>query len=221
MHPAMSVIFLTVLIGAGQGLFLALFTIQLIEPSAILPKTLGFNFYVIGSAVSVSLLGLGLLSSFFHLGHPERAWRSAAKWKTSWLSREVIVLPFAMGMIFLYGVAHYFNYTDVLFTLSGGTIINPTILLGALAVIATIALFICTAMIYGCIKFLQEWHSPLTVLNFSLLGIASGFTLATALSAYMNTEFTRFYAVAAIILTVLAAIFRFISLIRTIFDSVN
>jgi DMSO reductase anchor subunit len=40
MHPAFSVIFLTTLIGAGQGLFLALFTgqlyasIKLIEPRA-------------------------------------------------------------------------------------------------------------------------------------------------------------------------------------------
>ena len=214
MHPAMSVIFLTVLIGAGQGLFLALFTSQVIQPAAILPEKFGLNFYVIGSLISVGLLGLGLFSSFFHLGHPERAWRSAAKWKTSWLSREVIVLPLAMLMIILYGVAHHFTFTDVLFTLSGGTVVNPALLLGAIGVIVTLALFICTAMIYGCIQFLQEWHSPLTVVNFSLLGIASGFTLATALSAYMDTEFTQFYASAAIILTVVAAIFRIISLIR-------
>ena len=214
MHPAMSVIFLTVLIGAGQGLFLALFTSQIIQPSAILPEKFGFGFYVIGIAIAVALLGLGLLASFFHLGHPERAWRSVAKWKTSWLSREVIVLPLAMLMIFLYGVAHYFSYTNALFTLPGGTAVDTTILLGAIGVIATFALFVCTAMIYGCIKFLQEWHSPLTVVNFSLLGLASGFTLATALSAYMSTEFTPFYATSAIFLTVLAAIFRIISLIR-------
>jgi len=214
MHPAMSVIFLTVLIGAGQGLFLALFASEVLHPSAVLPEKFGLDFYVIGSLISVGLLGLGLFSSFFHLGHPERAWRSAAKWKTSWLSREVIVLPLAMLMFILYGAAHYFTFTDALFTLPGGTVVNSTLLLGAIAVIATLALFICTAMIYGCIKFLQEWHSPLTVVNFSLLGIASGFTLATALSAYMGTEFTQFYASAAIILTVLAAIFRIISLIR-------
>ena len=214
MHPAMSVIFLTVLIGAGQGLFLALFTSQVIQPAAILPEKFGFGFYVIGSAIAVALLGLGLLSSFFHLGHPERAWRSAAKWKTSWLSREVIVLPLTMLMVLLYGAAHYFSYTDALYILSGGTVVDTTILIGAIALIVTLALFVCTAMIYGCIKFLQEWHSPLTVVNFSLLGIASGFTLATALSAYMNTEFTQFYASAAIVLTVIAAIFRIISMIR-------
>jgi len=214
MHPAMSVIFLTVLIGAGQGLFLALFTSQIIQPSAILPEKFGFSFYVIGSAIAVALLGLGLLASFFHLGHPERAWRSAAKWKTSWLSREVIVLPLAMLLIFLYGLAHYFNHAVTLFILPGGTVVDATILLGTIGVFVTIALFVCTAMIYGCIKFLQEWHSPLTVVNFSLLGLASGFTLATAFSAYMGTEFTQFYASSAIVLTVLAAIFRIISMIR-------
>ena len=214
MHPAMSVIFLTVLIGAGQGLFIALFTSQLIQPAAIVPEILGLNFYVIGSIIVLALLGLGLLSSFFHLGHPERAWRSVAKWKTSWLSREVIVLPLAMLIIFLYGIDHYFSFKVALFSLPGGTVVDSTFLLGALGVVITIALFICTAMIYGCIKFLQEWHSPLTVINFSLLGIASGFTLATAYSAYMGTVFTMFFASTALVLTFIAAIFRVISLIR-------
>ena len=210
----MSVIFLTVLIGAGQGLFLALFVSELLQVSSVLPKKFGMNFYVIGSLISVSLLALGLFSSFFHLGHPERAWRSAAKWRTSWLSREVIVLPLAMLMIVLYGAAHHFTFNEVLFTIPGGTVVNSTLLLGALASVVTIALFICTAMIYGCIKFLQEWHSPFTVINFSLLGLASGFTLATALSTFMTTAFTQFFASTAIILTVLAAVFRSMSLIR-------
>src|SRR5690606_4842745 len=44
-------------------------------------------------------------------------------------------------------------------------------------------LFVCTGMIYACIRFLQEWASPLTVVNFILLGLASGFTLATCYAA--------------------------------------
>ena len=214
MHPALSVIFLTVLIGAGQGLFLALFASEFMQASSVIPEKFGLNFYVIGSLISVGLLALGLFSSFFHLGHPERAWRSAAKWKTSWLSREVIVLPLAMLMILLYGAAHYFNLTYPLFTIPGGAKASPTVLLGGVAAFVTIALFICTAMIYGCIKFLQEWHSPLTVVNFCLLGLASGFTLATALSAYMGGDLTQFFASTAIFLTIVAALFRIASLIR-------
>jgi DMSO reductase anchor subunit len=44
-----------------------------------------------------------------------------------------------------------------------------------------IALFVCTGMIYACLKFLQEWHTPLTVLNYTALGVASGTTLAAVL----------------------------------------
>jgi DMSO reductase anchor subunit len=214
MHPAFSVIFLTTLIGAGQGLFLALFTGQIFSQFKLMPEQHDANFYVIGSIIAVGLLALGLFSSFFHLGHPERAWRSAAKWRTSWLSREVIALPAAMGAIALYGVAHYFGLTSPLLTTSGGTIIDATLVLGFAATIMTYALFVCTAMIYGCIKFLQEWHSPLTVANFILLGTASGFTLATALAAYLNPGLTQFYAGWAIFFTVLAFIFRIATLIR-------
>jgi DMSO reductase anchor subunit len=35
------------------------------------------HFLVLGSAVSLVLAALGLVASFFHLGRPERAWRSA------------------------------------------------------------------------------------------------------------------------------------------------
>jgi hypothetical protein len=36
---------------------------------------------------------------------------------------------------------------------------------------------------YACIKFLQEWASPLTLVNFALLGCASGTTLAAAIAS--------------------------------------
>ena len=39
--------------------------------------------------VSATLAAGGLVSSVFHLGRPERAWRALAGWRHSWLSREV------------------------------------------------------------------------------------------------------------------------------------
>ena len=57
------------------------------------------GFYALGSLVSLLLLIAGLFASFFHLGHPERAWRAASQWRTSWLSREVIALPAMMGLV--------------------------------------------------------------------------------------------------------------------------
>ena len=106
MHPAFSVIFLTTLIGAGQGLFLALYTGQLYSVVEVVPVEASHSHYGIGTLIALLLLVAGLFSSFFHLGRPERAWRSAAMWRTSWLSREVIALPAFMGMTALYGLVH-------------------------------------------------------------------------------------------------------------------
>ncbi|MES0328613.1 MAG: sulfite dehydrogenase subunit SoeC, partial [Gammaproteobacteria bacterium] len=133
MHPAFSVIFLTTLIGAGQGLFLALYTGQLYSVFELVPVQDSHTFYGYGSLLALIFLALGLLASFFHLGHPERAWRSAAKWRTSWLSREVIVLPSFMAMTFLYGLTHFTGFNPVLFTISDVFVVDLTLLLGFLA----------------------------------------------------------------------------------------
>ena len=148
MKPAWSVILLTTLIGAAQGLFLAGFFSG------------GPRLFAL---ISLMLAAAGLAASFFHLGHPERAWRSAAMWRTSWLSREVIVLPAFMAAVAAWGL-------------------YPEPWIGWIGVALAVALFVCTGMIYACLKFLQEWHTPLTVLNYTALGIASGTTLAAALA---------------------------------------
>ena len=116
MHPAFSVIFLTTLIGVGQGMFLALYTGQLYSVIKVLPVQESATFYGAGSLIALVFLLAGLFASFFHLGHPERAWRSAARWRTSWLSREVIVLPAFIGMTALYGLIHYLDLNPVLFS---------------------------------------------------------------------------------------------------------
>ena len=214
MRPAFSVIFLTTLIGVGQGLFLALYTGQLYAFFDLLPAQDSRAFYAAGSIIALAFLGAGLVASFFHLGHPERAWRSAAQWRTSWLSREVIVLPAFMAAVFLYGTAHWFGWRTPLFTLPGGRSIEPTLLLGALATLLCFALFISTAMIYACLRFLQEWHTPLTVINYILLGGASGFVLASCFSAVTAAQLSGFYAGWAMILIVLACIGRTATLLR-------
>lgn len=214
MHPAFSVIFLTTLIGAGQGLFLALYTSQVYSLFKLLPTQHIGLFYAIGALISVVLLVLGLFASFFHLGHPERAWRAASQWRTSWLSREVIVLPITMALIAMWGGAHYLDLTRPLFQAPGGTEVDLTLILGFLATIASFALFVSTGMIYASLKFLQEWHSPLTVINFILLGSASGFLIATTLSALLDTSLTHFYAGWALLFTLLGMLFRVASLIR-------
>jgi DMSO reductase anchor subunit len=129
-------------------------------------------YFALGCALSLALLGAGLLASFFHLGRPERAWRSAAMWRTSWLSREVIVLPAFMAVVAVYGLAHHLRGAG-----------NLTLALGAAGLTLALLLFLCTGMIYACLPFLQEWHTPLTVINYTLFGCASGFLLGTAWAA--------------------------------------
>ncbi len=201
MQPAFSVIFLTTFIGAAQGLFLALYGTEMTGIGELTPAQ-SQQFLFQGSLVALVLTGLGLLSSFFHLGRPERAWRSAAMWRTSWLSREVIVLPLFMLGLFLYGGSHFLG-------------LGYTALIGGVTVLVCLALFVCTAMIYASVRFLQEWASPLTLVNYLLLGCASGLTLATLLAAVLGmTGLVLPYAMAAMALTLLAWVTRAASLVR-------
>jgi len=213
MKPAFSVIFLTTLIGAGQGLFLALFTQQSYALFDLLPHQ-SDQFYGYGSLLALCFLVAGLVASFFHLGHPERAWRAASQWRTSWLSREVIALPAFMGVTFLYGVAHLVGWKPVLVTLPGGLAVDLTIVLGVLGTLLAFVLFICTGMIYACLRFLREWHSPLTIINFILLGGASGFTLAAFYAAVTAPDQAVFFAGWAVIITLLGLASRVASLWR-------
>jgi len=184
MNPAWSVVLFTTLAGAGQGLYLALFAAQA-----------GGRLLQAGTAIALGLLGAGLLASFFHLGHPERAWRTATMWRTSWLSREVIVLPAFMALVLAYGI-------------------EPGMALGMLGVAACLALYVCTGMIYACLPFLQEWRTPLTVFNFTLLGCASGLTAAAALAAWLEPALARPFAQAALVVGALAYLGRIASLAR-------
>lgn len=214
MHPAFSVIFLTTLIGVGQGLFLALYTGHLYSTIKVVPMQADpETFYGLGSLIALAFLGTGLLASFFHLGHPERGWRAIAQWRTSWLSREVIVLPAFMGLVALYGLVQYFGWNPLLFNL-GPIIVDLALIVGALATVVCFALFVCTGMIYACIKFLQEWATPLTVVNYTLLGSASGFTLAAAFAAVTAPELVQLYGAWAIIITLFALVTRAAALIR-------
>lgn len=194
MNPAFSVIFLTTLIGAAQGLFLALFSAQLAGQASPV-------FLATGGAVALALTVAGLVASFFHLGRPERAWRTATMWRTSWLSREVIALPLFMGSLLLWTGAHAMG-------------MGHTLALGLLTALACVVLFVCTAMIYASIKFLQEWASAYTLVNYVLLGMASGCTLATAMASLQAPELVGAFGVAALLFTAVGLVSRGLSLVR-------
>ena len=137
MRPQFSIIFFTTLVGMAQGLlfFLALLNIE--EPFLSAPFL-----SMLALPVSFIILTLSLVASFFHLGRPERAWRAAMMWRTSWLSREVIALPTVMALTV---ITFFFVHSGMV----------PVWVWAAL-LISNLALWICTAKIYQCIQFIQE-----------------------------------------------------------------
>jgi DMSO reductase anchor subunit len=155
----------TVLAGAGQGLLVMLILEQWGSFSNQAPATTS-NAFLGPSLLAFGLLFAGLISAFFHLGRPSRAWRSASQWRTSWLSREIIVMPVVLGLAFVHGLQGVLELPAYFGPL--WAVVAP------LALLACLAMWICTAMIYGCLKFLQEWATPWTPVAFILFGLTGG-----------------------------------------------
>ena len=89
MRPAWSIIFFTTMSGLGLGLagWIVIGLLPLMTREAVIGV----------SVVTLALIGAGLLSSTFHLGHPERAWRALSQWRSSWLSREGVLAVVVMA----------------------------------------------------------------------------------------------------------------------------
>ncbi|MCP4297902.1 MAG: dimethyl sulfoxide reductase anchor subunit, partial [Proteobacteria bacterium] len=166
MRPEISLVLLTTLSGVGQGLFIFV-TILFISThfGTLVPMEL-----VVGlSVISLLFPGLGGIASFFHLGQPGRGWKAIRKWKYSWLSREVILLPVFTGLVslFLLGLLLEFSYFQL-------TVI------ALLACTASLGLYLASAMLYAAIHFIREWSNLFTVFNFILFGITSGFAFGAS-----------------------------------------
>ena len=195
MNPAFSVVIFTTIAGAAQGLVVTLALALL----AGLPLGAGF----VGGALLLAeaMLLIGLAASFGHLGRPERAWRAVLMWRTSWLSREVIVLPAFIGVVGLWWLALRAGFD------------TPLLPLAAIAVAAL--LWYCTAMIYACLRFIQEWAQPLTIVNFALIGLSSGLVLASALAAFAGeAALLQLSGPCALLVTLLAWATRALALRR-------
>lgn len=164
MHPALSILFFTTLAGAGQGLVVCVALLTL----AGVPMGAGYVSTALGVA-EVLLIG-GLVASFFHLGYKMRAWRAVLMWRTSWMSREVIVMPLFIALVALWWFVAWQRpderHTALAWLALGGALL----------------LWYCTAMIYACLRFIQEWAHRLTIWNFVLIGAASGGTWACVLA---------------------------------------
>ena len=193
MNPAFSVIIFTTVAGAAQGMVVAL-AIAVLSGFGV-----SASFLSIVLMVAAAMLLVGLGASFAHLGHPERAWRSVLMWRTSWLSREVIALPAFIAINVLWWLALHMGVN--------------TMWLPLVALVLAALLWYCTAMIYACLRFIEEWAQPLTLVNFVLIGLSSGLVLVCAIGALTGEiRFVRIAGPCALIVTLVAWATRMLSL---------
>ena len=198
MKPALSIILFTTIGGAGQGIAVvaAAATLAGRAPQGVTPLMLW---------AATAMVVVALVASFFHLGHPLRAWRAALMWRTSWMSREVIALPAFIVLIAAWAALSTLGRVD-----SG--VAN---VLAVLTIAGALLLWYCTAMIYACIRFIQEWAHPLTIVNYAMLGLASGLVASGALATMAGErEFAAAIGVWALAATALAWGARSLSLRR-------
>ncbi|WP_339630031.1 DmsC/YnfH family molybdoenzyme membrane anchor subunit [uncultured Sneathiella sp.] len=186
MHPAKSVIFFTTASGAGYGL-LALIIAANIGGLFLNDFWLAFT----GYALSYVLITAGLLSSTFHLGHPERAWRALTQWRSSWLSREGVMAIFTFLPTGLYGLHHlFFPYL----------LPGVMALVGLIGILACIVTVYCTAMIYASLKPVHAWANRYVPMGYLLLSLMSGSVLLNGLLAVFG------YAATVVILLAVVAL---------------
>lgn len=159
MHPALSVIFFTVTSGAGFGF------LTLIGLGVPMPQSGAMAF--LACAIAGLLAVAGLISSTFHLGHPERAWRAFSQWRSSWLSREGVCAVITLLLFGLYALSWVFFENRIGW-------------LGLLIAIGSIATVFTTSMIYAQLKTVPSWNTMLTPVCYMAFALASGTLLAAS-----------------------------------------
>ncbi len=188
MHPSYSVILFTTASGAGYGLLALLGLIGLNHGPA---SSLWFG--ATAMVVALGLITVGLLSSTFHLGRPERAWRAFSQWRSSWLSREGIasVITFAPALIF---GALWLGVIDAPQWLG---------IAGLVTALMCVVTVFCTAKIYSTLTTIRQWHQPLTVPVYLAFALATGAVLLTAIAAIFGRFqiFQAGLAIAALLVT--------------------
>ena len=167
MHPALSVILFTVASGAGFGMLAWLGLSAAIQPS--LPPAAAV---IAEFALAFALTVFGLLSSTFHLGRPERAWRAFSQWRSSWLSREGV-----------FSVATFPPALALAAALVG--LLPPDWIrwAGLATLLLALATLVATGMIYASLRAIPRWSNPWTVPGYLALGLMSGALLLHAFGA--------------------------------------
>ncbi len=197
MHPEMSLVFLTVLAGIGQGIFILYFVLEMVLVGTLSPV---FAYTSILSCIVLQYLGSA--ASLLHLGNPQRAWKAVRMWKHSWLSREILTMGGFMGIVHLYLLSMYF-----------GIGFTEHVILGSIAILFSIGFYVSSSMLYATIRFIKEWANGFTPLNFALSGLLVGSSIGFTLLHLIQSDLPGLKAVnvLVILLTCMAMIIKMLT----------
>ena len=200
MRPTFSIIFFTVMSGAGYGVwFLLGLGVAVHWPTCgapgprdadgvalrlcVYPLLIDYLF-----AVGFALVTAGLLSSLGHLGKPQRAWRALSQWRSSWLSREGVAalltyVPaigvIAVPLLIAWQTRDLSRGDPVELWLDSGSL-RP---IGAVLALGCLITVWCTAHIYSSLKPVRAWHNRYVAPSYLLLALDAGLLWLWALSS--------------------------------------
>jgi sulfite dehydrogenase (quinone) subunit SoeC len=188
-NPAYSVILFTTASGAGYGLL-------------FLAGLVGFNhgrasspaFSITTIIIALGLITIGLLSSTFHLGRPERAWRAFSQWRSSWLSREGILAVATYPVALLFGA----TWSGII---DAPSLIGPAGLITAALCAATV---FSTAMIYASLKTIPRWNHKLVPPIYLVFALGTGACLLQAIATVFG-RWQIFQGILALVALILIA----------------
>ena len=195
MHPAYSVILFTTASGAGYGLLALLGLTGASHGSAS-----DFWFGAVSMLVALGLITVGLLSSTFHLGHPERAWRAFSQWRSSWLSREGVLAVATYSPACLFGLFWVLpDSNDILLAI-----------LGISTAILAMVTVVCTAMIYASLATIRAWRHWMVVPVYLIFSVATGAVLLFALASVFGRSGIPALGMITIVALVLAGLAKLV-----------
>ncbi len=164
-HP--SLIFMTVLTQLAAGGFLTLWLGDLLS-RVLSPLRPLQDFLVYGACGMLTVTGLALSASVFHLGRPLHAYKALRMWRRSWLSREVLLFSLFSFLGAAYAgllLAHHFLGVEanaLLRLFFGGCVA----LTGMAGVFASAKIYLVPAR--------PSWNTIRTPLRFFLTGFILG-----------------------------------------------
>lgn len=159
MQPAYSVIFFTSASGMGYGLLILL---GVLAPAEMIPADRAFGLVSLG--IALGAVTFGLVSSMWHLGHPERVLLAYTQWRSSWLSREgalatMTYMPaglFAIGWVGFGEVAGFWGFC------------------GLMAAVLAVFTVYSTGMIYASLRPIAAWCNRWVVPVYLSLALFTG-----------------------------------------------